>query len=879
MVKSHYEEIDEIDALMAASARARRSVSERAARLLEEHSVRQKELDAEEAMPTEKKAAPEKTTVPADGVIPPAPAQASREEATEWEAYYRYCARGALLRALEENRDAEAELRRRAEGDVDAKRQLDEERRKHWAEVQSRFAAYDVRTVSVPGHDQRLAELDLRYPAPSDIVARVEAEYYGRDTTPVELEPRRVEKKRPRKKLVCRKKKPSPRVEDPAATVASDATMLVPMQDLPMSRPETLKGSLREHAHPVDVRFPSLDSYRRAEHDDAPYFMEGYKAHLSPPHGGGGGYWSGLRAEARTKKKKKSVSAAPAPKAERRAEVGDAKRRFFAALVRDGLVPEDDNDDESREFRLLTAACGAALASVLDDDDLKTRNRLVSAGLAAVIGAATPRRPTAYECERYASCCKRTSFLELARFCAVATTAYDEALDEAVADASAVADDARDLLDEEEIFDHDWWFRTGPLKSLKDFVDALSTTHETLPEAWRAVRAAAVDARDATGVDLPVADEDDPDEGAKATARMYFGDGPFAPDAGFARFALARAAVCAIRDERSCAAAVERDYAKLRNDPPQSRRALEDAVDNMIAQGTLPASARDALDDDVDVQKNSSLADVALDHSLSLDQCQHYFSYFFAHAKDCDDALFVAYAAIMTKLEPHRAGKDLGLFSCPEDDLDDDEPPQDDAPTPPEILFVRALRAAVVRAATTTVGQLDMAAALAALAGDDATPAPREAAALLRPFATHWGGQDGALLAKRDVPEDVVDSVASRLAAGSPNGLVDAAALDAFLRATAATPNTNERTVKFVAPRHFALLELVDATTIRARLFPGDLEDTVTLDDKAATEVRGLADQKSSTTITALARSRLLLEAAFYGADGRLTHPLRSQRY
>lgn len=155
-VRSLGKDIEEIDALLAASQRARQSVSERASKLMQEHDIIQRnfkfELEREtlqqkprgrlrpkkttrggsgadhallfhlaepsggdedaagaEDAPAAKKAAV-KLEPPPDAIIPAAPSYASRTEAREWDEYYRFCARGALFKALDQGRATEAEI-------------------------------------------------------------------------------------------------------------------------------------------------------------------------------------------------------------------------------------------------------------------------------------------------------------------------------------------------------------------------------------------------------------------------------------------------------------------------------------------------------------------------------------------------------------------------------------------------------------------------------------------------------------------------------------------------------------------------------------------------------------------------------------------------
>jgi hypothetical protein len=118
---------------------------------------------------------------------------------------------------------------------------------------------------------------------------------------------------------------------------------------------------------------------------------------------------------------------------------------------------------------------------------------------------------------------------------------------------------------------------------------------------------------------------------------------------------------------------------------------------------------------------------------------------------------------------------------------------------PPEVLLARALRRAVVEAGAVygaadvdadaaDAADLDFSAAWVALAGRGVeSMTPGDCAALLRPFATHWGGAPGAALAARaprgggDPADDAAARKVAALLAAATNGVVDATSLSLFV--------------------------------------------------------------------------------------------------
>ena len=139
------DDIQEIDILLEASKRARESVADRSRGLYEEHLATQRKFDQDmqretlskkpgmagpradhalmfhlggntdaDAVPSAPGTAPlkkkEDKPLPEDAIVPPPPSYATDQEAKEWDDYYRYCARGALFKALDKGRMTELEL-------------------------------------------------------------------------------------------------------------------------------------------------------------------------------------------------------------------------------------------------------------------------------------------------------------------------------------------------------------------------------------------------------------------------------------------------------------------------------------------------------------------------------------------------------------------------------------------------------------------------------------------------------------------------------------------------------------------------------------------------------------------------------------------------
>ncbi|KAJ1456623.1 hypothetical protein M885DRAFT_170838 [Pelagophyceae sp. CCMP2097] len=282
---------------------------------------------------------------PEDAVVPKAPAYATPAEAKEWDEYYRFCARGALFSALDRGRETELELAQRLSAevlganDVDdwddanvlaARRRrramendVDKARRRQVADVTARFLAYEPRKTPVHGLEGKLRDCGLDLPSPADIVARAEADFLAsRGLGPAALgatflgsecgdaEPESSPKAAKKSKKLraadaearqqqkaadaeadraardarYRKATGVTEVEEMHAALARDAYVAVPMQRLPAAAGGgAVSAVVRGSTVRVDVAFPALEAYRRAEHDVAAYFMPSYTAHLSEP--------------------------------------------------------------------------------------------------------------------------------------------------------------------------------------------------------------------------------------------------------------------------------------------------------------------------------------------------------------------------------------------------------------------------------------------------------------------------------------------------------------------------------------------------------------------------------------------------------------------
>ena len=125
---------------------------------------------------------------------------------------------------------------------------------------------------------------------------------------------------------------------------------------------------------------------------------------------------------------------------------------------------------------------------------------------------------------------------------------------------------------------------------------------------------------------------------------------------------------------------------------------------------------------------------------------------------------------------PHKVAES----EAPEEE-EEEEPTQ-------ELLLVRAFRKAVREAGNTfdgsESGSVDFDAAFAALAGGGMEQVPPQLCApLLRPFATHWGGDQGRC---SEAPhDDAAPRKVAALLAASTGGQVQARSLELFFAETA----------------------------------------------------------------------------------------------
>ncbi|KAH8067575.1 hypothetical protein JL721_7417 [Aureococcus anophagefferens] len=519
---------------------------------------------------------PEESPPPDDAVIPPPPSYASETEAREWDEYYRFCARGALFKALDRGRDAEdGAARRLAEtmaeleaapgwaalvGDVDDEADgedadvaaeqaaevdaLDETRRKReaelaavrrasGAEIAARLDAYDPVGPRAPGHEHRLRDLGLNEEeraaaleadareaaaAPRAMKALVhEAALEALESLSAQTESQSLASgesasasshsgKHHHHHRHHHKKAPgSPGSHHgshhghhhlPGASVAAEMAEIIKqdehvasmMHELPSNpdglidaqtgKAQLMSEIVAEHTVRVDLSFPSLESFRRAEHDVASYFMPDYSAHLSEPHGGGGGFWSGVRAETRRARlapddeshstgshrrprhggaghqrshdadEVRAHGLEPALPGHQPAERPEASpTATLDTLLREGVaclatlpLPGLARDAlESSQFAAAAAACAEAVAAALAADAAQREapNASVVTGMpaddarpliacaiaelvaspAAAMVVDAARAPTAYECDRYCSACAaatRAHFLSVA---------------------------------------------------------------------------------------------------------------------------------------------------------------------------------------------------------------------------------------------------------------------------------------------------------------------------------------------------------------------------------------------------------------------------------------------------------------------------------
>ena len=246
--------------------------------------------------------------------VPAAPANVSKDEAREWEAYHRFCARSELFALLEASQDAEARIEARleeqlrsisaaAEGSRQAvgggeavlhlETELDEVRRMNSEQVLAMIAEYNPRpAVPKAKHDPELERLTAMMPSPAAIIAEVEAAVAEgkpldmsalRAAPEPTVEPLPVnvprpaseasppEKTRPQQPaLVMPGIDVAPRMEKVAR---GDETNSLPLKDLPVMRPvdqdgslyinSSLRGTVDDHTAAMDLGFPTLEVRRK----------------------------------------------------------------------------------------------------------------------------------------------------------------------------------------------------------------------------------------------------------------------------------------------------------------------------------------------------------------------------------------------------------------------------------------------------------------------------------------------------------------------------------------------------------------------------------------------------------------------------------------
>jgi hypothetical protein len=522
--------------------------------------------------------------------------------------------------------------------------------------------------------------------------------------------------------------------------IKKDKHVLDPMHQLPAD-PEGLPRDMlfsdiaKEHTVSVDLAFPSLDAYRRSEHDVAAYFAPGYTAHLSEldkkPHVGG--FWTGIRAE--TRKMNSEDMPSPVPKTEVLAPVQEPTRTLRRVPIRQTAL-ESFRDciehgaaclssvnlpDASRKamegprFAAAIATCGEALDLALDGSP--GDRALIAEALAQVCAsqAAVPildsaRAPTAPECDAYArvvaAAARReenfaypASFAHLCAFCCVCAALEDAAADE-------------------------------------------------LAQAKRKS-----------------------DRGAFEAERAY------------------------------------RDLVRA---PPQTKDECLDWIDELHACGALSEGTCGSMAEAIP-QRKASVSAVVASAGFESDQdaCATYEALHEDGVKrlprtdDKDDAALLLYALILAALDEARPAFELqelvrttaaeagapDLYR-PRKVADDEAPEEEEEEEPSqELLLVRAFRKAVREAGNTfdgsESGTVDFDAAFAALAGGGMEQIPPQLCApLLRPFATHWGGDQGKALSEAPHDDAAPRKVAALLAA-STGGQVQARSLELFLAETA----------------------------------------------------------------------------------------------
>lgn len=865
------DDMAEIDTLLAASRRARESVADRSSGLYEEHLATQRKFDLElqretlkgkpgmattpradhslmfhlganqesddvqATTPTKGKVKKDALQLPEDAVVPPPPAYASESEAKEWDDYYRYCARGALFKALDKGRMTELELGQKlaqlaleadalprygneddyydetspevllelarirdVDGRVKTSRtHLYRTRKVAYDEIKGRLDAYGPKKIRDPGFPKRMRDLGLRLPTGPALVKEAEAEYalqkarekaearlkFAPAPVPSELYDEYYEEdfqETPRE-LHAPELTAADIVERQARVagqmsrhIKRDKHVMQPLHRLPADPQGLPKDALfshiaAEHTVSVDLAFPSLDAYRRSEHDVAAYFAPGYTAHLSEldakPHAGG--FWTGIRAETRTMK-----SDLPSPTTDRAvalAPVAAPTRTLKRVLVRttalesfrDAMetgaaclasvaLPETARQAlEGPRFALAIDACGDVLDMALDGS--AGDRALIADALARVCAsqAALPildsaRAPTAPECDLYArvvaAAARReddvapASFEHLCAFCCIAAALEDAAADEL------------------------------------------------------------------------------------AQARRQADRGAFE---------------------------AEKAYRELVRAPPHSKEECLDWVDELHACHALSEGAAQAIAEAIPARPSSIAAVVAAaGFEASADACAVYEALHetarprLARSGDTDAAALLLYALILAALDEARPAAELAELArttaaaAGAPDLyrakpvtEVEEPEKEEEESGPELLMVRAFRRAVKEAGNTfdgASGTVDFDAAFAALAGQGMeTIPPQLCAPLLRPFATHWGAEAGKALAAAPYDTMAQTKVAALLAA-STNGQVTARSLELFIVETApATAAVPEGEVSPVLGRRICVLRSGAFAAVTATAAPG----------------------------------------------------------
>lgn len=861
------EDLREVDALLDASEKARKAVGERTMRLMAEHAASQRDFErilANNAGAAKSRCDEQKETLE-DDILP-------STKSEEWE--HRHRARCALLRVMEECWRSEQELADKLVAEDSKKNaldQLDRTRIRNRERLRARFDAYETKPSSIPGHQERMRKLKLNFPSPAEIVASVEAKFRNNFSIPTPSKtmttslgnsdyarealvsaplaaaaavavaappPRTTSKK-------LKKTKPGASIElEMAALALNDPTLGLPMQDLPSTsheedgKPQLLSTCVKTHAHALDLSFPALESYHRADQDSAGYYMPGYTAHLGEPHNRGGGFWSSLRADSR-QVKKRSGRIKKSRKRRRHRDTGErgivhsetsAYEKLSTAISDGGTKLLSSHAAvhiaaklDGAEFREAVKVCNEALASALEmsagnESDLdeaimegEDEAELVGDALAELLKATLgdSNQPTSYACERYATACakafrkngRRLSFTELAKF--AAQTYYmlePEANSEAVALATTVADRVETTLRSMPLDVSDDLFEdTSVARFLRtrDFTDTIADCESTVfdaESAWKVVQSLAREK------ELVLPDAKDPAYGARATMGMYTENGklPAADIGKFVRFALARSLLRARRDESRRSVAAENAFRRLLSHPPLDADGLRNFVEEMIGEGTIvQASAARAI-----LEEEFKLSGTGLSESVSarrflvdfvkpsfpptkgldLDRFLLYSSVYLSHTTPTWSQLesLLKFVAVVAFLDSRRAAapvaSSIARAIARDEALGEDPPPGEN-----DLRLVRALHSAVRSAAGR---DLDFDRALGALAGFRTTSIGiEEAAVLLGPFATFWGATEVVAAAKAKSVDPAVTRRVARLLA-SRNGRIDASALRTFLEKT-----------------------------------------------------------------------------------------------